>query len=292
MASVRKRKGTKTSLTIGKKSAKYRKLSESINLKQSLRTQQEAIPSELPDIHTFPTNPTAESHQTLSNEIHDVPIVTHVEKGIQSDDIHINIVEKQDALTQATVTHADKETFTDQIKKHNACTQYYSTHFNGKQGRAGEELLHHLLCDNTWYKFAQLLSDNDQTHKFVQLITALGNQKMKFTNMSWKSALDMGSLYMCSTTSNMVYDREWLEFCQVLYHMFGGGVMNTLRGTAHFNHIASEHSKKGLFKPIEGEFNFPVPSVPTLKKLDIGYPLEIPVGLIEHSLNLAEEASK
>ena len=77
---------------------------------------------------------------------------------------------------------------------------------NGKQGRAGEELLHHLLCDNTWYKFAQLLSDNDQTRKFVQLITALGNQKMKFTNMSWKSALDMGSLYMCSTTSNMVYD--------------------------------------------------------------------------------------
>ena len=153
-------------------------------------------------------------------------------------------------------------------------------------------MLRNLLCDNTWYKFAQLLSDNDQTHKFVQLITALGNQKMKFTNMSWKSALDMGSLYMCSTTSNMVYDHKWLEFCQVLYHMFSGGVMNTLCGRAHFNHIASEQSKKGLFKPIEGEFNFPVPSVPTLKKLDIGYPLEIPVGFIEHSLNLAEEASK
>ena len=292
MASVRKCKGTKTSLTIGKKSAKYRKLSESINLKQSLSSQQEAIPSELPHIDTFPTSPTAESHQRLSNEIHHVAIVMHVEKGIQSDNIHINIVEKQHALTQATVTHVDKETFTDQMKKHNACTQYYSTNFNGEQGQAGEALLRHLLCDNAWYKFAQLLSDNDQTHKFVQLITALGNQKMKFTNMSWKSALDMGSLYMCSTTSNMVYDREWLEFCQVLYHMFSGGVMNTLRGRAHFSHIASERSKKGLFKPIEGEFNFPVPSVLTLKKLDIGYPLEIPVGFIEHSLNLAEEASK
>ena len=80
MASDQKCKGTKTSLTIGKKSAKYRNLSESINFKQSLSTQKEAIPSELPDIHTFPTNPTAESHQTLSNEIHDVPIVTHVER--------------------------------------------------------------------------------------------------------------------------------------------------------------------------------------------------------------------
>ena len=103
MASVRKRKGMKTSLTIGKKSAKYRKLSESINLKQSLSSQQEAIPSELPDIDTFPTSPTAESHQRLCNEIHDVAIVTHVEKGIQSDNIHINIMEKEHALTQATV---------------------------------------------------------------------------------------------------------------------------------------------------------------------------------------------
>ena len=209
-------------------------------MKQSLSSQQEAILPELPDIATFPTSPTAESHQRLHNEIHHVTIVMHVEKGIQSDNIHINIVEKQHALTQATVTHVDKETFTDQMKKHNACTQYYSMHFNGEQGRAGEELLRNLLCDNTWYKFAQLLSDNDQTHKFVQLITALGNQKMKFTNMSWKSALDMGSLYMCSTTSNMVYNHEWLEFCQVLYHMFGGGVMNKLCGRVHFNHITSE----------------------------------------------------
>ena len=269
MASVQKRKGTKTSLMIGKKSEKYRKLSQSINLKQSLNTRQllQAIPLEgNPD--TCATNPTAESHERLSNQIHqkftqpesieviDVPIpitnpknvtqrkasaiVTHVEKGIQADNIDINIVEKQHVLTQATVTHADKETFTHQIKKHNACTQYYSTHFNGEQSQAGEELLCQLLSDNTWHKFAQLLADNDQTHKFVQLITALGNQKMKFMNMSWKSTLDMGSFYMCSTTSNMVYDHEWLEFCQVLYHMFGGGVMNTLHGRAHFNHIASE----------------------------------------------------
>ena len=170
MASVQKCKGTKTSLTIGKKSAKYRKLSESINLKQSLSSQQEAIPSELPDIDTSPTTPTAELHQRLSNEIHDVAIVMQVEKGIQSDNIHINIAEKQHALTQATVTYADKETFTDQMKKHNACTQYYSMHFNGEQGRAGEELLCNLLCDNTWYKFAQLLSDNDQTHKLHLVI--------------------------------------------------------------------------------------------------------------------------
>ena len=112
------------------------------------------------------------------------------------------------------------------------------------------------------------------------------------TNMSWKAALDMGTLFMCSTTSKMNYDKEWLEFCQVMYHMFGGGVMNTLRGRAHFSHVTSSRSRKGLFKPVEGEFNFPIPSLPTLKKLDIGYPTQIDVGIIQQSIDLAEERAK
>ena len=36
------------------------------------------------------------------------------------------------------------------------------------------------------------------------------------------------------------------------------------------------------------EFNFPIPSIPTLKKIDIGFPTEIPVGFVEQSLALAK----
>ena len=46
--------------------------------------------------------------------------------------------------------------------------------------------------------------------------------------------------------------------------------------------------KKGKYDPVLGEFNFPIPSIPTLKKLDIGFPTEIPVGFVEQSLALAE----
>ena len=102
----------------------------------------------------------------------------------------------------------------------------------------------------------------------------------------------MGSLYMCTTTSKMTYDKEWLEFCQVMYHMFGGGVMNTLRGRAHFSHVTSSKSRKGYYKPVEGEFNFPIPSLPMLKNLDIGYPTDVPVEIIQHSLDLAAERAK
>ena len=110
--------------------------------------------------------------------------------------------------------------------------------------------------------------------------------------MSWKASLDMGYLSMCTSTTNMAYDKEWLEFCQALYQMFGGGVMNTLQGRAHFSHVTSEKCVTRIFKPYEGEFNFPVPSVPTLKKINIGYSLDMPIGIIQQSLDLAEECAK
>ena len=46
---------------------------------------------------------------------------------------------------------------------------------------------------------------------------------------------------------------------------------------------------KGYYKPVEGEFNFLIPSLPMLKNLDIGYPTDVPVGIIQHSLDLAAE---
>ena len=72
MASIRKCKGTKTSLIMGKKSEKYRKISQSLNLKQSLNSQkllQQAISLEDdPDI--CDTNPTGESQQGVIHQIH------------------------------------------------------------------------------------------------------------------------------------------------------------------------------------------------------------------------------
>ena len=38
----------------------------------------------------------------------------------------------------------------------------------------------------------------------------------------------MGTLFSVKSTTQMEYDSEWLEFCQVIYHMFGAGVVNAL----------------------------------------------------------------
>ena len=93
-------------------------------------------------------------------------------------------------------------------------------------------------------KFAEKLHDNEQTQKFIKCISCLSNGTLPFTNMAWKSFLEMGSLLSCTSTTTMEYDKEWLEFCQVLYHMFGAGVINTLRGRGHFSQVTSNVTTK------------------------------------------------
>ena len=147
----------------------------------------------------------------------------------------------------------------------------------------GELLRNRLFSQSNFEVFAQKLHDNEQTEKFIKCIYALSSGKLAFTNMAWKSFLDVGTLLSCTSTTNMEYDKEWLEFCQVLYHMFGGGVINALRGRGHFSQVVCDKMKKGKYDPVHGEFNFPIPSITMLKKLDIGFPTEIPVGFVEHS---------
>ena len=161
-----------------------------------------------------------------------------------------------------------------------------------KENTLGTKLQKELHLRTDFEKFAKKLNDNEQTGKFVKCISALSKGSLGFTNMAWKSFLKMGSLLSCSSTTRMEYDKKWLEFCQVLYHMFGAGVINALRGRGHFSQVSYEKSKKGKYDPITGEFNFPIPSVPMLKNLDIGFPTEIPVGFVEQSLILAQKKAE
>ena len=83
-----------------------------------------------------------------------------------------------------------------------------------------------------------------------------------------------------------IYNRQH-KWCMTV-----SGVINALRGHGNFSQVTSNRTLKNKYDPTEGEFNFPIPSIPTLKKLDIGFPSEIPVGFVEQSLQLAEMKSK
>ena len=107
------------------------------------------------------------------------------------------------------------------------CTQ--TTHLEGKSS-SEQALLTSLREDNSFSKFAKRIQNAGQTRKFVNCIKAIGEGKLETTNLSWKAFLDIGTLFNLESTTQMEYDPEWLEYCQVLYHMFGAGVINTLHG--------------------------------------------------------------
>ena len=93
-----------------------------------------------------------------------------------------------------------------------------------------EKLLDKLQVNFAFDKFVSILKEHEQIDKFVKTVNAIASGDLRVTNLCWKAALDMGTLFSCKSTTQMEYDKEWLEFCQVIYHMFGGGVINALRG--------------------------------------------------------------
>ena len=106
-----------------------------------------------------------------------------------------------------------------------------------KKETLGVKLTDKMKASIDFEKFAQKLHDNEQTENFVNSLSTLCKGSLPFTNMAGKSFLEMGSLLSCTRTTRMEYDREWLEFCQVIYHMFGAGAINALRGRGHFSQV-------------------------------------------------------
>ena len=90
----------------------------------------------------------------------------------------------------------------------------------------------------------------------------------------------------------MRWDMEIVEFFSIVYMLFGASAVNVLRGPMHFSEVVMENVERGKFDPRSAKINLPIPSIRTLRSLSTGYPKEIPVGLVELMLSIAEECSK
>ena len=128
--------------------------------------------------------------------------------------------------------------------------------------------------------------------KFVHLVNAIASGALSTQNLSWKCALDMGFLSRCTSTTAMRYEPECVEFFSLYHLMFGSSAINVLRSTAHFGSIVEDTCEKGRFSPSTGNYNFAIPSLNTLRKMSSGYPTDIKVGLVEHSLDIAQQESQ
>ncbi|MCG8621148.1 MAG: hypothetical protein MJE68_03965 [Proteobacteria bacterium] len=143
-----------------------------------------------------------------------------------------------------------------------------------------------------WDCFYEKLVEAKQYSKFQKLVTAIGCGNLKCSNLAWKSCLDMGVLSTLKSTTSMRYDKDCCEFFSLFYIMFGGSAVNVLRGTANFGCLVDNETYHGHYDPIKGSFNFAIPSINTLMKISSGYPKQVDVGFVHHSLDLTEELAR
>ena len=99
----------------------------------------------------------------------------------------------------------------------------------------------------------------------------------------------MGKLSLCKSTTSMSYDPDCVEFFSLFVLMFGSSAVDVLCRPANFSQVITEQTCHGVYDPQEGTFNFAIPSITTLKKVSSSYPKNMPVGIVEHSLSIAEE---
>ena len=257
------RKRNATHLTTGKKSKRY--------CDECLLSSLNAITSDKDFITTG-----AEKNQAET--------VVHLSSSYTQMYGHIS---KRDCSTQVAVARRNQSTCTGTpltCAKHNY-TQMRNTCFPSNETH-GQKLLGKMPM---WNDFAKVIEEANQTDRFCKLVESLANGNLPCTNLVWKSCLDMGTLSICASTTTMRYDKDCVEFFSLFHLMFGSSAINVLRGTGHFGSLVNKTSNKGKYKPSEGNFNFAIPSITTLKKVGCGYPTDIQVGFVEQSLDIAQE---
>ena len=89
----------------------------------------------------------------------------------------------------------------------------------------------------------------------------------------------------------MHWHKDVVEFFSVVYLLFGASAISVLRGPMHFSEVVMENIEKGYFNPNTARINLPIPSVTTLWSLSTGKVKEIPVGIVEQTLDIAEGGS-
>ena len=226
----RKRKGFKTNLTMSKKLKRYRKKTSDKHTTETtfLSTSEDSdTQSEGSDTgYLFP-------QYVKTSYFHRKNIKTFC-KSTQ-----VCLRTRQVAVQNVAPTRT--RCIQTSVKKYNhLCTQ---TTDDDNAESLRDKLICALKKNGILEKFANVLNEHEQVDKFVKSITSIAEGKLKPTNLAWKSFLDTGTMFSLNTTTSMNYDPEWLEFCQVIYHMFGSGVINALRGRRHFSQVTANKSK-------------------------------------------------
>ena len=114
----------------------------------------------------------------------------------------------------------------------------------------------------------------------MNLIKGLVDKRVDENNIALQAVLHLGQYAVCSSTTGMWYDDEYMEFLALLNMLYRSSVLNILWGPAHFGTVISWECGQGHFNPSFSKCNFPVLSHNIIQKRCEGYSKKIILHLI------------
>ena len=154
------------------------------------------------------------------------------------------------------------------------------------------KIFQEMIQNGTLNILCNILSQYQQLQDFENLLRNISCGKIDPNNICWLLNIHLGRLTSVSSTTQMRWNQEIVEFFSIVYILFGASAINVLHGPMHFSNLVMENVDRGKFNPATAKINLPIPSVTTLRSLSTGFPKEIPVGLVQHSLEIAEKCSR
>ena len=276
LENTRKRRGRRTSLTLGKKKFKRCKSLEEIHIPDLVGSQgtenvgdvqftsQSTQVTPLKRVSSL--NQTEESYPSSSN-----PTTGY---SSQTSSFELSFDTRDDSFDQKQMEENEEEA--QQNEGNNSLPPLFS----------------HLNSTGILEKLSAVLYSHGQQKDFSNLLTNIALRKIDPQNICWLLNLHLARLTSVSTTTLMRWDQCVVEFFSVIYILFGASAINVLRGPMNFSELVMEKMEKGLFDPLKARINLPIPSVTTLRSLGTGYPKQVPAGLVEHTLDIAEVAAQ
>ena len=149
-----------------------------------------------------------------------------------------------------------------------------------------------LISNGMLNSLCDILSQYNQVEDFKNLLEGVASGKIAPDNICWLLNVHLGRLSGLTNTSQMHWHKDIVDFFSIVYILFGASAINVLCGPMHFSEVVMEKIDNRKFDPHTAKINLPIPSVTTLRSTSTGYQKEIPVGLVEHTLDMAEVASQ
>ena len=167
-----------------------------------------------------------------------------------------------------------------------------SSHSDDKLPSTKCEEINSLICNGTFASFLEEIQNSKQTDAFCSLVRSIANGSLPTENIAWKSTLYRGKWSSLSSTHRIRFDTEYSDFWGIMKLLFGTSVINVLRGPAYFGKIVTDEVQRNKFDPSSAPCNFAILSSRTLHQFSTGYDKVMPLGMITHTLDVAEAESK